>query len=180
MDIYATALDADSANQGRIEKEAVHSLPWQGNGLVLNISIRNTDKTESQTVKIVGSIDYFTGLGVGASGRALGPNKEAQFLPRLCGLANSTRAILAGQTSGHLANSTLAGLVPYFGARSPAAIPSWSNSVGLNSPYPMQDEVNTEPSCVGVCGVDHYDQAARTHTRIHTHARRSLLACQRR
>ena len=148
----------------------MHSLPWQGNGLVLNISIRNTDKTESQTVKIVGSIDYFTGLGVGASGRALGPNKKAQFLPRLCGLANSTRAILAGQTSGHLANSTLAGLVPYFGARSPAAIPSWSNSVGLNSPYPMQGEVNTEPSCVCVRVLEYVGLITMTKLHAHIHA----------
>ena len=173
VDIYATALDADAANRGDITAENSSTLSWQGNGLVLNVSIRNTAKTQSQTVKIAGSIDYFAGLGVGASGRTLGANTEGKFLQRLCGLAASTRAILAGQSSGHLANSTLAGLVPYFGARFPPAIPSWSNSVGLNSPYPMQDEVGKGTlvpvcvcmclcACAGVCEDGHCNEATHT------------------
>ena len=140
MDVYATALDTDSANRSDIANGEMSPLLWLGDGLVLNVSIHNTATSDTRTVAVAGSVDYLAGLSVGASGRSLGSDNEGKFSPRLCGLAPSTRAVLAGQTSGHLANATLAGLVPYLGAQTGPS-PFWSRTVGLNSPYPMQDEV---------------------------------------
>ena len=140
LEIRATALDSGTADRSAIVHGEISSLSWQGDGLLFNVSIRNTASTGSRAVELASSIDYFTGLSVGAAGRSLGHDSAGNFLARLCALGARTRAVPAGQASGHLANSTTAGLVPYYG-HAAKSIASWPHSVGLNSPYPMQDEV---------------------------------------